>query len=495
MNWQPITNLPDDWQTMIEKHRGLHELVKVWQEQRQKLENTNSYKLFMEKLRRKIAIETGVIERLYTIDRGITYLLIEQGIDESLIPHGTTDKPASEIVRIIRDHEASIQQVFNFVGAQRDLSTSFIKQLHQLLTRNQEYTEGKDQFGTWGKFPLLRGDWKQQVNNPQRADGTFHEYCPPLQVQSEMDNLIQWHLEHLTADISPEVEAAWLHHRFTQIHPFQDGNGRVARNLATLIFLRAGWFPLTILNNGDETIGRLNYIEALETADDGDLEPLVDLFAQSQKQAFMQSLSLSEDVLNTARNYQASLGVMFERLRDKEKNRQEEELANLKQRTDSLFEKGLYRFNRASQDMRVGFQNLLNPPDVRVYSADNNSDKSHYYRYQIIETAKYHTYYANLDVHKSWVCLSLKNDDLTTKLLISFHMLGQEVRGVMIVSSCIWRESPSEDGAFPSIENLTPLSHTFEITLNEENDSLNRRYENWLEEIIVLGLNYIVKNI
>jgi len=22
----------------------------------------------------------------------------------------------------------------------------------------------------------------------------------------------------------PEIEAAWLHHRFTQIHPFQDGN-------------------------------------------------------------------------------------------------------------------------------------------------------------------------------------------------------------------------------------------------------------------------------
>ena len=42
----------------------------------------------------------------------------------------------------------------------------------------------------------------------------------------------------------PEVEAAWLHHRFGQIHPFQDGNGRVARALATMIFLRAGFVPL-----------------------------------------------------------------------------------------------------------------------------------------------------------------------------------------------------------------------------------------------------------
>lgn len=495
MQWQPITNLPDNWEQMIEKHRGLHELVKIWGEQRQRLSNTNSYKLFMEKLRRKIAIETGVIERLYTIDRGITYLLIEQGIDELLIPHGSTDKPASEIVKIIRDHETSIQQVFDFVGAQRDLSTSFIKQLHQLLTRNQPFTEGKDQFGNWGQFELIRGDWKKHPNNPQRPDGKIHIYCPPEQVASQMDMLITWHLQHMKHGVSPEVEAAWLHHRFTQIHPFQDGNGRVARNLATLIFLRAEWFPLTIYNNGDEAKGRLRYIEALEKADDGDLEPLIDLFAESQKQAFMQSLSLSEGMLDTAKNYQASLGAMFERLKDKEKTRQEKELAHLRQRTDSLFKAGLERFNQASQDMKIGFQNLLNPPEVRVLHADSTSDKSYYYRYQIIEMAKHHTYYANLDVYKAWICLSLKNDDLTTKLLISFHMLGQEVRGVMIVSACIWRESPSENSTLPRIENLTPLSSTFEITLNEDDDSLNRRYENWLEEIIVLGMNYIIKYI
>lgn len=47
-------------------------------------------------------------------------------------------------------------------------------------------------------------------------------------------------------EVSPEVEAAWLHHRFTQIHPFQDGNGRIARLLASLVFIKAGWFPLVV---------------------------------------------------------------------------------------------------------------------------------------------------------------------------------------------------------------------------------------------------------
>jgi Fic family protein len=42
------------------------------------------------------------------------------------------------------------------------------------------------------------------------------------------------------------VQAAWLHHRFTQIHPFADGNGQVARAIASLVFIEAGWFPLIL---------------------------------------------------------------------------------------------------------------------------------------------------------------------------------------------------------------------------------------------------------
>ena len=57
-----------------------------------------------------------------------------------------------------------------------------------------------------------------------------------------MDSLIELHRNH--HDVAPEVEAAWLHHRFTQIHPFQE-NGRIARALATLIFVKAE-LPLVV---------------------------------------------------------------------------------------------------------------------------------------------------------------------------------------------------------------------------------------------------------
>ena len=80
--------------------------------------------------------------------------------------------------------------------------------------------------------------------------------------------------------LAPEVSAAWLHHRFIQIHPFQDGNGRVARSLASLVFIRAGGFPMTIRDAGNE---REKYIDSLEAADKGNLQPFISICAECQK--------------------------------------------------------------------------------------------------------------------------------------------------------------------------------------------------------------------
>ncbi|MDE3194864.1 MAG: Fic family protein [Acidobacteriota bacterium] len=80
----------------------------------------------------------------------------------------------------------------------------------------------------------------------------MHEYCPPEHVASEMDALIAMHTEQTSRGVQPYVEAAWLHHAFTQIHPFQDGNGRVARALAALVLIRAGYFPFVVTRDERE---------------------------------------------------------------------------------------------------------------------------------------------------------------------------------------------------------------------------------------------------
>ncbi|MCU0568360.1 MAG: hypothetical protein MUF49_17400 [Oculatellaceae cyanobacterium Prado106] len=88
------------------------------------MRQSGEFQTFSEKLRREIAIETGIIERLYNLDRGITRLLIEQGINEALIPHGATDRPVKQVVSLIKDQESAIEGLFDFVGGQRMLSTT-----------------------------------------------------------------------------------------------------------------------------------------------------------------------------------------------------------------------------------------------------------------------------------------------------------------------------------------------------------------------------------
>ncbi len=162
------------------------------------------------------------------------------------------------------------------------------------MTRHQETVEVIDSLGRTTSVALIRGDYKRLLNNPRRPDGTIHQYCPPEQVESEMDRLIAMH--RLYGEIAPEVEAAWLHHRFTQIHPFQDGNGRIARALATLVFIKAGWFPLVVRDRD-----RAKYIESLEIADDGDLNLLIKYFVFLQKSHVIHTLNIVKDVRKSTR--------------------------------------------------------------------------------------------------------------------------------------------------------------------------------------------------
>ncbi len=197
------------------------------------------------------------------------------------------------VVAYLRDQAEVYDWLFDFIAQRRDLGTSFIKELHQLLTRNQESTEALDQFGNTLTVPLQRGSWKSQVNNPKRPDESVHEYCPPEQVAAEMDQLLAWHRSHCLARVAPEVEAAWLHHRFTQIHPFQDGNGRVARALASLVLIREGRFAFSVAPDDKGT-----YIDALERADAGSLSQLISFVTEGQQREFGQALSVARALVD-----------------------------------------------------------------------------------------------------------------------------------------------------------------------------------------------------
>lgn len=488
MMWKPITDLSDNGENLSSSE--LLSLVTVWNEQAGRLRESGEFKTYMTRLQREIAIETGIIERLYSLDRGVTQLLIENGINEALIPYGTTDRPVQQVVALIKDQEAAVAGLFDFVGGQRHLSTSYIKQLHQLLTRHQEFTEAlNSQTGEYMRVKLLRGDWKKHPNNPTRPDDSIHEYAPPEQVASEMDKLIAWHLEHQNVEVSPEVEAAWLHHRFTQIHPFQDGNGRVARLLASLVFIKSGWFPLSLTRDD-----RSNYIDALEKADQGNLAPLVELFAKRQKRAFIRSLGLSEQILADSRRTKTIISSITERLKQGKARTEQVKIQQVERNAEILFHVAADRLQEIADEIKLSVGNLVPNTQVFTASASADDEETYYYRYQVIETAKQLDYYANLRNYHSWVQL-LIDIERPTMILISFHALGYEYRGLLVCTVCAYHRDVTDEGE-NSVNEIQALTDApFEFSYADQKEHLVQRYKQWLENAIVSGLEYWNKSL
>ncbi|KAM6501971.1 Fido domain containing protein [Amanita muscaria] len=104
------------------------------------------------------------------------------------------------------------------------------------------------------------------------------QYTHQSKVPSEMNLFLDMMKKCLEEkDISPFAAAAWIHMAFGRIHPFTDGNGRVARLLASLPLIQAGYPPINVRVHKRE-----EYLEALFKAQTTlDLQILMDFFASS----------------------------------------------------------------------------------------------------------------------------------------------------------------------------------------------------------------------
>ena len=229
------------------------------------------------------AFNERLIRRM-SVERGATEATVEEDSTLVVSPSCTDTEPV-RVMRTLKSHEAVYGLLEDYVSGQRELTVGFIREIHCAFTLHQDTITAPDRFGKPREVPLLKGEYKKWANSPHRLDGLEHQYCPPEQVASEMENLLRYLAEYDSLD--PVLVSAWLHHRFTQIHPFQDGNGRVARGLVALLLMKAGLHPIVI----DRDM-RSAYIDALEKADAGDLSALADLLADQERRLMIEALSL-----------------------------------------------------------------------------------------------------------------------------------------------------------------------------------------------------------
>ena len=90
--------------------------------------------------------------------------------------------------------------------------------------------------------------------------------------------------------LHPLKKAAIIHHRLVFIHPFFDGNGRVARLVTNLFFMQEG-FPPMVLKQEQRKI----YYHVLHQADNGNITPLAMFLAKNMNEALQFYLSVFLD--------------------------------------------------------------------------------------------------------------------------------------------------------------------------------------------------------
>lgn len=457
--WQPITDLPQDWSHLSDGELG--PLLQFWNDQRSELEHTGALAVFTQRLSREWSIETGQIEGVYDLDRGITQTLIERGISAELIPAQPGQKAPDLIAAIIQDHADVLEGLFQFVRGERPLSKSYIHELHAALMKHQDTTVVRDQFGNLFEAQLLKGKYKERPNNPQRPDGTVYEFCPPEQVDPEMERLLAMHSQHEALRVSVEVQAAWLHHRFTQIHPYQDGNGRVARALASLVFIKAGWFPVVVTRED-----RPRYLDALEVADEGDLRSLVSFFTFIQKRTL---LELMQSVAEATEIHSVDEAIVAAKRTLMSLGKQLEPITWLKAKETADLLMSLA--NARLQEIAASLRKEIAETGTRFsFSAERHGTN-------LIELEDLPYKPNRIDYAESCE-LQIWRDRNAAFIEVQAHAIGSKFRGLVGFVTVFEVD----------FKNTLASKEPFQVNYAESYESAERRFRPWLEESLVNAL-------
>jgi Fic family protein len=119
-----------------------------------------------------------------------------------------------------------------------DLTSEFLLELHATTMRGlgREDLQFK---------PHHEGAWRdgRAVVYDPLSDAVMHEGPPPDEVEPRMIGMFTWANQRLAAGDPPFVIAGVMHYGVTDVHPFADGNGRLARLLQTAVLMRAQVLP------------------------------------------------------------------------------------------------------------------------------------------------------------------------------------------------------------------------------------------------------------
>ena len=355
-----------------------------------------------------------------TLDTGETRLVVEQGLT-------ITGKPLKD-----QAEAKNLSAALDFLeelasNASRPILESDVRQIHYLVLKDIRDLDA----GVYRTAPV-------------EISGSAFKPPAPGSVASEMTTFGLWLQNASTPEKTFTAQeaisaASAAHTWFVMIHPFIDGNGRVARLLMNLLLMRYG-YPIAVITRED----RRRYYDALEMAQSSDLTPFVALVSECIEESLEEYESAAEEQ-REAIEWAKSIASKFDQ---KEKVRASNR----------------YEVWKSAMDL---LKNLFRQTAERVSSTTHLS-RIHFRDFGILEFEKYLSLGSKGSAKKTWFFrLDFRSGSHVARYLFFFGAPSQTVRHHPDATLHISREDPP--GSFryerldvlfaPNLPNLTEIGY------------------------------------
>lgn len=208
------------------------------------------------------------------------------------------DRVRSSIARHLGIDTAGLPQPDHYTEGIVQVMMDAVRQHDQPLTHGRLFNWHSAIFptGRSGMYPITVGAYRtgnepmQIVSGAMGKEKVHYEAPPSDVVPSMMDEFIAWTNEENKTD--PVLKAAVAHLWFVAIHPFDDGNGRLARTITDMLLAKADGLPFRFYSMSAEILReKRSYYEALEKTTTGstDITHWIECFLQTMKAAILRS--------------------------------------------------------------------------------------------------------------------------------------------------------------------------------------------------------------
>jgi Fic family protein len=237
---------------------------------------------------RAAAIDTGAIEGLYEVDRGFTMTVATQ----TTAWQAQLAERGDNVPDLFQAQLTTYELVLDAATNDVPITEAWIRRIHEEVCKFQKTYRVQTPIGVQ-EHELVKGQYKTQPNHVRLADGSIHAYAPVHETAPEMARLVDNISSEGFRNAHPVLQASYVHHALTVVHPFADGNGRVARAVASTFYYRAASIPLLIF--ADQ---RPRYLAALQNADASNFQPFINFIFQRG----LSAMDLVSESLKTAKS-------------------------------------------------------------------------------------------------------------------------------------------------------------------------------------------------